>query len=256
MTKPNMSMTNRFNEKEKLLKQFEKKTVSIEETLNTEKAFEVAIKGCTGPTVILINGAAEPLEGWMKIWPLFDASMTVFAYNRSCIENSGELKEPQNAVNRVDDLRKLLKAVALQPPYVLVGHALGGFIAHVFASNYPQEISGIVFLEASTIEDETLHLKAIKGNPFDEINCVGASITQINALTSFPKIPITVIAGFHPISRMWLPKGRFFKCFEHQKKLLELSVQSSLIVATKSGYFPQMSEPRLVTEAIYVMSGR
>lgn len=255
MNKQNMSMTNRFLEKEKLLKQFDKKTLTFKAPVEAKKTFEYAIKSDGSPTVVLINGAGGPIEGWMKIWPLLNAPFTVMAYNRLGVDKSSEPTTPQHAVTMAEDLKELLFTLELQPPYLLVAHSLGGFVAHVFASMYPQDTMGVLFLEASTIEDVTLKSKKIKGNPNSEVNCVDESVTQIRALTAFPQIPITVIAGFHPIARMWLPKGRFYKRFEHQKKLLELSVQSSLVVATKSGHFPQMNEPRLVVETIYKMIG-
>jgi pimeloyl-ACP methyl ester carboxylesterase len=257
--KQNLSMTNRFLEKEKLIQQFDKKTVSYdisEESILAIKTFEYAIKGSGGPTVVLINGLGGPIEGWMKIWPLLDGSFSVFAYNRLGVDKSSEPTMPQHAVNMTEDLKKLLNTLALEPPYLLVAHSLGGFIANVFACMYPQETMGVLFLEASTREDVTKKAKKIKGDPNWEVNCVQDSIAQISALVSFPQVPITVIAGFHPIARMWLPKGRFYKRFEHQKKLLELSNQSSLIVAAKSGHFPQMNEPKLVAGAIYKMIGR
>ncbi len=256
MNKQNMSMTNRFLEKEKLLKQFEKKTVTFETSEEAIKTFEYAIKGAGSSTIVLINGAGGPIEGWMKIWPLLDATFTVLAYNRLGVDKSSDPTTPQHAVAMAQDLKMLLLTLELQPPYLLVAHSLGGFVAHVFASMYQQETMGVLFLEASTIEDVPMKARKIKGNPNSEVNCVGESVSQIKVLPSFPQIPITVIAGFHPMARMWLPKGRFNKRFEHQKKLLELSVQSSLAVATKSGHFPQMNEPRLVVESIYKMIGR
>jgi hypothetical protein len=255
MRKQNMNMTNRFLEKENMLKQFDKKTVTFESSEEAIKTYEYAIKGNDSPTIVLINGAGGPIEGWMKIWPLLDTSYTVLAYNRLGVDKSSEPTTPQHAGAMAEDLRKLLLTLELQPPYLLVAHSLGGFVAHLFATKYPQETMGVLFLEASTVEDVTTKANKIKGNQNSEVNCVGESVSQIKALSSFPNIPITVIAGFHPIARMWLPKGRFYKRFEHQKKLLELSVQSSLVVATKSGHFPQMNEPRLVVESIYKMIG-
>ena len=255
MSKQNMSMTNRFLDKEKLLTQFDKKTVTVEASEAGIKTFEYAIKSAGRPTVVMINGAGGPIEGWMKLWPLLGESFTVVAYNRLGVDKSSVPTSPQHAFAMAEDLKKLLLTLDLQPPFLLVAHSLGGFVAHVFASIYPQDTMGVMFLESSTIEDVSLKAKKIKGDPNSEINCVRESVTQIRELSSFPQIPITVIAGFHPIARMWLPKGRFYKRFEHQKKLLELSVQSSLVVATKSGHFPQMNEPRLVVETLYKMIG-
>ena len=249
---------NRYLNEEKSRKQFEKYCVSLE---GTEKTFEIAMMGNGEPTVVLINGAGGPIEGWMKCWPLFDGSFTVFAYNRLGIGKSSAPSEPQTAVQMAEDLRQLLSATGTKPPYLLVGHSLGGFIARAYASMYPQEVNAVLFLESSTIEDVEDSKKGTKTqSPVDdsvgkarllaEVDCVPKSVEQLKALNRFPQVPITVIAGFHPMGKMFMPKGRFQKRFDNQKKLLELSTESQLIVAAKSGHFPQMNEPRLVGEAI------
>lgn len=249
---------NRYLNEEKSRKQFEKSCVSLE---GTEKTFEIAMSGNGEPTVVLVNGAGGPIEGWMKCWPLFDGSFTVFAYNRLGIGKSSAPSEPQTAVQMAEDLRQLLSATGTKPPYLLVGHSLGGFIALAYASMYPQEVKAVLFLESSTIEDVEDSRKRTKtptpvGNSvgqarqLPEVDCVPESVEQLKALDSFPQVPITVIAGFHPMGKMFMPKGRFQKRFDNQKKLLTLSNESQLIVAAKSGHFPQMNEPRLVVEAI------
>ncbi len=259
MNKKNTQPFNRYLEKEQLLKQFNKKTVTIEQVDKSdykEKMFEFAFKDHGGVTVVLINGAGESIEGWMKLWPLLEHKCSLFAYNRLGIDKSSEPQEPQNAVQMVEDLRILLKSVGIKAPYVLVGHSLGCFIAHVFASTFPQEVLGVVFLEASTVEDAACpktHVKKLKKYPFAEVNCIEQTIYQVHELPTFPQIPVAVIASLYPLSRMLLPRKKFLKHFEHQKKLLDLSAQSSLIVAAKSGRFPQMSEPKLVAESIYNM---
>lgn len=43
----------------------------------------------------------------------------------------------------------------MAPPYVLVGHSVGGLIAQVYAGAYPREVAGVVLLD-STHEDTTL----------------------------------------------------------------------------------------------------
>lgn len=249
---------NRYLNEEKSRKQFEKHCVMLE---GTDKAFEIATMGTGEPTVVLINGAGGPIEGWMKCWPLFDGSFTVFAYNRLGIGKSSIPTEPQTAVQMAEDLRQLLCASGTKPPYLLVGHSLGGFIAQAYASKYPQEVNAVLFLESSTIEDVEDSKKGTKtpsqvSNPvgdarlLTEVDCVPKSVEQLKVLGTFPQVPITIVAGFHPMGKLFLPKGRFQKRFENQKKLLELSTESQMIVAAKSGHFPQMNEPRLVVEAI------
>lgn len=244
-----MNMTNRYMSQEKSMKQFNKQIVTLDEA---EKSFEIAMMGSGDQTVVLISGAGGPLEGWMKLWPLFDGSFTVFAYNRLGIGASSEPMEPQNAINMATDLKQLLVSAGLKPPYILVGHSLGGFVCQAFASLNPNDVTSVLFLESSTIEDvESSKHKKIKGNPQSEVNCVLESVEQLKKIMSFPQVPITVIAGFHPLSRMLLPKNRFLTRLENQRKLIDLSPDNEFVVATKSGHFPQISEPRLVVDSIY-----
>jgi pimeloyl-ACP methyl ester carboxylesterase len=46
------------------------------------------------------------------------------------------------------ELHDLLAASEVRPPYLLVGHSLGGGIARVFDEQYPQEIDGMIFVDA------------------------------------------------------------------------------------------------------------
>ncbi|GKS14962.1 hypothetical protein YDYSY3_59620 [Paenibacillus chitinolyticus] len=39
--------------------------------------------------------------------------------------------------------------IDVEPPYVLVGHSFGGLVARLYASLYPQLISGIVLVDAA-----------------------------------------------------------------------------------------------------------
>ncbi|MEJ2152140.1 MAG: alpha/beta fold hydrolase, partial [Gemmatimonadota bacterium] len=43
----------------------------------------------------------------------------------------------------------LLSAAAVRPPYVLVGHSIGGVYIRVFLDRYPDEVVGLVLVDAS-----------------------------------------------------------------------------------------------------------
>jgi len=49
----------------------------------------------------------------------------------------------------LEDLEKLLTALALKPPYVFVGHSWGGVIARLFAHAHPSGVVGLVFVDAT-----------------------------------------------------------------------------------------------------------
>jgi pimeloyl-ACP methyl ester carboxylesterase len=60
--------------------------------------------------------------------------------------------QPTSPQNGVDDLVALLKAADISGLYVLVAHSFGGTIARVFAGEHPDEVKGIVFVDAFTPE--------------------------------------------------------------------------------------------------------
>ena len=62
------------------------------------------------------------------------------------------MRQPTSPQNGVDDLVALLKAADVPGPYVLVAHSFGGTIARVFAGEHPDEVKGIVFVDAFTPE--------------------------------------------------------------------------------------------------------
>lgn len=51
----------------------------------------------------------------------------------------------------VEDYRKALKNAGIKTPYVLMPHSIGGAYATYWASNYPDEIEGIVFVDGSQL---------------------------------------------------------------------------------------------------------
>ena len=52
----------------------------------------------------------------------------------------------------VEDYRKALKNANIEAPYVLMPHSIGGAYANYWASNYPEEIEGIVFVDGSQLD--------------------------------------------------------------------------------------------------------
>ena len=50
---------------------------------------------------------------------------------------------------QVYDARRALSEAGLKPPFIVVGHSLGGILAHLFAARYPSETKGVVLVDAT-----------------------------------------------------------------------------------------------------------
>ena len=108
---------------------------------------EYIASGTGRPTIVLVNGAGEPLDGWGRVFgPLLRFGMVV-AYNRPGIGRSSRPTEPQTGALIVGTLRDLLTAIEAPPPYLLLGHSLGGLYVQVFARRLPEDVCGVVMVE-------------------------------------------------------------------------------------------------------------
>ncbi|OUQ88131.1 alpha/beta hydrolase [Brevibacillus brevis] len=222
-------------------------------------------RGNGKPNIVLINGGSGPIEGWMKILPDLSETSSVFSYNRLGVSGSDKPQAPQDGLTIVETLREALTLVGFEPPFLLVGHSLGGLYANLYARRYPSEVAGVVFLESSHPKDiglEKYQGKVVKTinkilsmfdslspqKTFNEVHFVKKTVEQIQAINYFPDIPVYVITGGKE-NRM-MPEEVRKKRIEHQLELLSLSSSSKHILAEKSGHFPQFTEPRVVIDTI------
>lgn len=110
----------------------------------------VHTEGNGRPVIIFENGLGDTFEVWNAVQPtLADACGLTVAYNRAGYAGSGAAPGPRDAESVVDELREELKRQKLKPPYVLVGHSLGGLYMQYFARQYSDEVSGLVLVDST-----------------------------------------------------------------------------------------------------------
>lgn len=99
--------------------------------------------------VIFENGLGARMENWDKVLPEISKDRTTFAYNRPGYGDSENATTPRDGAHVVDELRAVLRDKGLNPPYVLVGHSLGGLYMQHFARRYPEEVAALVLVDAT-----------------------------------------------------------------------------------------------------------
>ncbi len=110
---------------------------------------ESVVAGQGVPVVVFENGLGGTLDWWAKVWPEAARATTVLAYNRAGYGNSEAATQPRDGAHIVEELRALLQARKLPPPYVLVGHSLGGLYMQLYARQYPREVAALVLVDAT-----------------------------------------------------------------------------------------------------------
>ena len=100
------------------------------------------------PAVIFESGGAS----WSLDWSLVQGEVARFtsacSYDRAGFGWSDSGPSPRTSGQIVTELHTLLAKAEIKKPYILVGASFGGHTARLFAKNYPDEVAGIVLLDA------------------------------------------------------------------------------------------------------------
>jgi hypothetical protein len=163
--------------------------------------------------VVFENGLGGRMEWWEEIVSEISSDTTTFAYNRPGYGESDPISTPRDGSHIVDELRALLQNKGLKPPYILVGHSLGGLYMQLFARRYPEEVSALVLVD-STHPRQLDGEGAIKKQPFlvrviiealvtgsakEELDLVYQTGKQVLDLPTFSNRPVFVLSASKPL---------------------------------------------------------
>jgi pimeloyl-ACP methyl ester carboxylesterase len=259
-------------------------------------------QGKGSPTVVFVSGAGDRTETWSKtldpskqaVLPAIAQTNRVCAYDRpgtflvtgDAIEDfepsrSDPVPQPTTLQDGVADLHALLKASGERGPYVVVGHSMGGAMARLYASEYPQDVSGLVLIDYTpydarkSMTDEQWALwKPLLGSPSEEELALypdlewfdhQRNLQQALAAAPLKSMPLIVLSSDEPLDVTpyvedgSLPLtveaeafGKFlFQAFVDARADLVSQVPGARhITNTDSGHYIHQEQPQLVIDSI------
>jgi pimeloyl-ACP methyl ester carboxylesterase len=193
------------------------------------------------------------------------------------VSRSDAIAQPRTTPEVVTELHALLQAAEVPGPYVLAGHSLGGFFARLYAATYPDEVVGLVLVDAYSEMVETMmpperwqalvrlnqefgwdEVVAIPG--YGDLETIGfgtgnAVMREAAAVTPLARVPLAVFAhgraadlpdnaqGFTAEELETLMQAQY-------KDLATLVPDARFTVASESGHDIHQDQPELVIEAI------
>ena len=223
------------------------------------------VAGTGSPTVVFEGGVTDDLNSWNAIFSETARFTRAVRYDRMGIGASESTSAPRSFKQMATELYSLLHNGQLLPPYILVGHSMGGPIIRAFADLYPGEIVGMVFLDCMTEYDingfpkdsveHNLPPESVgnSNNPVDKElyllrTEVYSDFKEIRSFHPLPDVPVHVFIGqknVYPqvvINRM-----------EWYTKTISNQTESGLTVLPYSSHRIQDDYPGLVVLAIHQM---
>jgi hypothetical protein len=212
--------------------------------------------GCIGmgsPTVVLDSNLGVGTSNWEAVVPDVSSFTRVCAYDRAGVGNSDpRLTHPGTSEVVVKELRTLLANAHVDGPYVLVGHTIGGENMRLYAYLHPDEVTGLIQIDATPVDGCTRY-RAICAPPGAEEDIdIAASDAQLDTAThgntngSLGNLPLVILSD----GMGFFGSGADPLWDKLQAELATASSNSVHVIATASDHLIPSQQPKLVVEAI------
>lgn len=103
------------------------------------------------PVVVFEAGGGQTADTWAPIFTKVAGFAPVFAYDRRGIGASAWDSVPPTPERISRNLRATLQAAGVAPPYILVGHSLGGAYVRMYAALFRDDIAGLVLIDPTSV---------------------------------------------------------------------------------------------------------
>jgi pimeloyl-ACP methyl ester carboxylesterase len=254
--------------------------------------------GTGSPTVVLEAGYRASARYWSDdllhpedprtmVLPAVAEFTRVCAYDRpgtyasigddDFVSRSDPIAQPRSAPEAVADLHALLQAAEVPGPYVLAAHSLGGLFARLYASTYPDEVVGLVLVDAYSERLENLMspeqwralVRLNQSVGTDEVIPIpgygdvetlrwggdNAVVREAVAASPLRAMPLAVLAHGKPFPQAadapGFATGELERIFlKANEDLATLVPNARFTVASESGHDIHQDQPELVIEAI------
>jgi len=210
--------------------------------------------------VIIENGLGGRMVLWKKVLSEISKDTTTFTYNRPGYGESDPVSTPRDGLHIVDELRSLLKSKGLNPPYILVGHSLGGLYMQLFARRYPDEVSALILVDSThpkqfdgdgAIEKQSFWVRGlvwalVTGTAKEEFSLLSQTGDQVLSLPTLQDIPVFVLSASEPLKE----KSKLANDANEKRKDIARLYPNAKQIWVDSGHVIPLEKPESIVSVI------
>lgn len=218
-----------------------------------------------GPLVVLQAGLGDSSDTWRSLRAALPPGTAVFAPDRPGYGRAPANNAPRDPCTIARELHEALRAAGHRPPYLLVGHSLGGLYQYAFARLYTTEVKGLLLLEGTHPQ----HLARVTAEAPASAGVIKvARLAMGRTMAAEFDAQTDCLAAWEGAPALNLPtrvlmradfKGLEAGSFERamrglQQDWLRLTGAARVEAVGGTGHYLQKEQPRVVAQAIAEMA--
>jgi pimeloyl-ACP methyl ester carboxylesterase len=233
------------------------------------RSLHIHCAGHGAPVVVFDAGLGNDGSAWASVQPEVARFTQACAYDRAGRGYSDPAPKPRPSRLMAADLHELLARAGVAGPYVLVGHSLGGLNVRLYAAEHPDDVAGMVLVDATSEDQDRVFDLLPPGkadftagvrDPEMDLATFRESLAEVRDLPAGAGRPlgdkplVVLTHGKEPPRPDWLPEDVYTRCVrllrELQARLTILSSNSAQVVADDSGHAIPQDAPERVVDAV------
>lgn len=157
------------------------------------------------PTVILESGVGGNSLLWAYIQPAIAEVTQVCTYDRVGYGWSEARSSVRTTPQLAEELHSLLTQANVEKPYLLAGHSFGGLIVRTFAGLYPNDVVGLVLIDAAHPNQFSAEHCIPACFPADAVSLVDTFYAMLPTMARIGVVRLLVPSGFLPLPFFAVP---------------------------------------------------
>jgi pimeloyl-ACP methyl ester carboxylesterase len=116
------------------------------------KKMEVLVKGKIGSPIVILTGMGCSFDEWHEVTEQLSKMNRAIMFHRPGLGESEIGNDVRNTEAVAKELMELMLHLKIEEPIILVGHSYGGLCAQHFVKLYPQYLSGLILVDATSVD--------------------------------------------------------------------------------------------------------